>query len=385
MPKTKLSPQYFCQLGSFSDISWAELQSVSEEPPTRFNQQVASISQSIQPEQFLQTTGGLIKIWQALEPINPNISEQDLHLLLAKKLIELGLNQGRKLEFFVAQVGQTQNSRVDLLQVKQELEKQGQPARFRTGPRTGLSAALLTHRTILELAILCPDELTDSWWLAQTVAVQNIDRWQVKDRGRPFAEHRRGLTPPKLARILVNLAKPELKPGQVIYDPFCGGGTILMEAIDLGFAGLGSDLDDSAVMGTIKNLDWFCTKFYYQSAEYEIFQSEVTKAKLPYPTQAIVTEPFLGKPKPKPGEIKNIIKGLLKMYIGALKHWSTLLPAGAPLVIIMPRFGSKPHLSLYHHLIDKLPQLGYTSRLEPLLYARKDAVVQREIVKLIKQ
>lgn len=71
------------------------------------------------------------------------------------------------------------------------------------------------------------------------------------------------------------------------------------------------------------------------------------------------------------------------MYLGAFKHWRTILAPGAKVVIIFPRAlaagtGMKQDVTL-DALIDKLKALGYTPLLEPVLYHRPLAVIGREI------
>jgi tRNA (guanine10-N2)-dimethyltransferase len=60
--------------------------------------------------------------------------------------------------------------------------------------------------------------------------------------------------PPRLARILVNLLS--LPSGKKVLDPFCGTGTILMEALTLGMSVSGVDSNLERIGGTKKNLYW---------------------------------------------------------------------------------------------------------------------------------
>jgi tRNA (guanine10-N2)-dimethyltransferase len=58
---------------------------------------------------------------------------------------------------------------------------------------------------------------------------------------------------PRLARALVNIS--QVQPGEILYDPFCGTGGILLEASLAGAGILGSDFDPSMVAGCRENLD----------------------------------------------------------------------------------------------------------------------------------
>ncbi len=58
--------------------------------------------------------------------------------------------------------------------------------------------------------------------------------------------------PPKLARCMVNLAKP--KTGDLVLDPFCGTASMLVEAGLMGCRTVGLDVKRSMVEGGLRNL-----------------------------------------------------------------------------------------------------------------------------------
>jgi len=59
----------------------------------------------------------------------------------------------------------------------------------------------------------------------------------------------------KLARCMVNLAKPRV--GDLVFDPFCGTGGMLIEASLIGCRVLGSDIKRRMTKGTFLNLAYF--------------------------------------------------------------------------------------------------------------------------------
>lgn len=61
-----------------------------------------------------------------------------------------------------------------------------------------------------------------------------------------------GVMMPRLARTLVNIAG--VQQGDIVLDPFCGTGGILIEAHLLGASTIGSDFDSQMVMGTRQNI-----------------------------------------------------------------------------------------------------------------------------------
>lgn len=69
---------------------------------------------------------------------------------------------------------------------------------------------------------------------------------------RPFT-HPSNLTP-KLAICMLNLAR--VREGQIVLDPFCGVGSILIECHFIGGRPIGIDIDQKMVRGTMRNLRW---------------------------------------------------------------------------------------------------------------------------------
>jgi len=92
--------------------------------------------------------------------------------------------------------------------------------------------------------------------------------------------------PPKLARCMVNLARP--KPGQLLLDPFSGIGGILIEAGLLGCRVVGCDIKPEMVKGCLRNLEFFGIS--------PIGVARADARNLPFsPVNCIVTDPPYGK------------------------------------------------------------------------------------------
>jgi len=85
-------------------------------------------------------------------------------------------------------------------------------------------------------------------------------------QAKPFVERRPRKKPffhpsamqAKLARCMINLAKP--KAGETVLDPFCGTGTMLIEAKLIGCQAIGLDIQRRMVKGTIRNMEHFNVK-----------------------------------------------------------------------------------------------------------------------------
>jgi tRNA (guanine10-N2)-dimethyltransferase len=108
--------------------------------------------------------------------------------------------------------------------------------------------------------------------------------YNLKPHKRPFFYP--GSMSPKLARCMVNLTG--VKENDLVLDPFCGTGGILIEAGIMGARVVGADIDDRMVEGTIKNLDYCGVK------NYEVFQADAREIKLPYKVDAVATDPPYG-------------------------------------------------------------------------------------------
>ncbi|MFH1328526.1 MAG: DNA methyltransferase [Candidatus Bathyarchaeota archaeon] len=91
---------------------------------------------------------------------------------------------------------------------------------------------------------------------------------------------------PKLARCMVNLSRA--KEGKVVFDPFCGTGTILIEAELMGFETVGCDLMKKMIKGSRLNLN------HYNLRKYHLMVSDALN--LPFNRMDVmVTDPPYGR------------------------------------------------------------------------------------------
>jgi tRNA (guanine10-N2)-dimethyltransferase len=159
------------------------------------------------------------------------------------------------------------------------------------------------------------------------VNVGNIDRKSFEARvpqNRPF------FSPvslhPKFARALVNLAR--LRAGDLLLDPFCGTGGIMIEAGLIGMEIVGCDLDQDMVNGSQDNLEWAGL------SNFSIFQSDVGELEKvvqePGQVDAIVTEPPYGRAASTGGE------SLQELFERSFSSFHTILPKGKYLIISIP-------------------------------------------------
>jgi len=103
------------------------------------------------------------------------------------------------------------------------------------------------------LAILSPRRVT-------LVLVTNVREKGTIARRRPRKRpyFHPSTMPPKLARCMVNLARP--RAGQILLDPFCGIGGHLIEAGLIGCRAVGVDVKRRMILGASRNLAHFGVK-----------------------------------------------------------------------------------------------------------------------------
>lgn len=206
--------------------------------------------------------------------------------------------------------------------------------------------------------------------------------WYKRDRLKPFADGKKGMLPPKIARIMVNLATGKnLKSGQILLDPFCGSGNILMEASLLKLQLIGADIDNDQLEGTRKNLNWLGAK------DFKLLKLDATQISKNIDTKInyIVTEPFMGKPNLRPDKIKYVTKGLHKLYLGSLKNWLKTLTPGGTVCMVLPIFDDGKKTFELSKVIDDKSLVGYNIQTRGLIYSKAQSRLKREIVVLKKK
>jgi len=223
------------------------------------------------------------------------------------------------------------------------------------------------------------------------VAVQDADSWSGRDFGRPRRNAKQGMLPPKLARMMLNLSGIDLEKATV-FDPFCGSGTILMEAAMLEVKSMiGSDINAEATDDTKINLEWLAA----QGVRVPPFKLFPNSAQTVAPNiesgsvDAIVTETYLGRPR-KGTETRREVEDAMSYVANLYKEaFSALLPTlkpGATLIIAAPVHSFEDtDISFDARVI--LEPLGYAHSplpYEPILYRHADQMVGRRIWRFTK-
>jgi tRNA (guanine10-N2)-dimethyltransferase len=319
---------------------------------------------------MIRRLGGTVRIGEPLEesPVFPAGAE-DLAGVLVPHLVSASRERGSKINFGISLYPDRGTPRVDLKRVagiaKERLAEAGVSARYVLPLRgTDLSAAQTTENRLdtdgIEFLVTGTGE---GLLLARTRAVQAVTEEAGRDMQKPDRRLREGLLPPKIARIMVNLAR---RPGTSnLLDPFCGSGVVLMEAALLGLRPVGSDRSDSAVSSARKNLEWLLEREARPEARgSQVFQADVQDLSThlpPLSMDAAATEPYLGPPLRGPlpdDKAESLSRELRDLYLRALAEIRIVLRPGGRCVLVTPVFRTRSGLRAVDVRKD-LPLIGF--------------------------
>lgn len=145
--------------------------------------------------------------------------------------------------------------------------------------------------------------------------------------------------PPRLARIMVNLT--EVRKGNFL-DPFCGIGTVVQELVLQGLSPYGSDRDPERIKDAKKNLVWLREGFRLKnSAHFEVCDARKLNKCFRQRFDAIVTEPYLGKPlrrNPSRGEAIKLANELDRLYFSVFESFGKVLKRNGRVVFVFPAY-----------------------------------------------
>jgi hypothetical protein len=217
-------------------------------------------------------------------------------------------------------------------------------------PNTALWPGTIARHNLLKppnaeiLAALMETKL----YLAKTIAVYDSELQRYRDESRPYVSAEIS-TSPKLCRTLLTLAGA--RSGDTILDPFCGTGTLLMEAAILGMRCIGIDIDGDVVEGARSNLKWLGRDFG-ERLDFKLIRGDARDiANLVEQTvDAVAFEPELGPvhvQKPDEAMGKEVLVSLTELYRDALIGVDSCLRRRGKVAMTIPTINTtKGKLSL---------------------------------------
>ncbi len=341
---------YFFEAGTFPDLSYVELLCVLEsfnipkESVEKFTEKVFLVKHEritdILFENISKRLGGFIRSGLIVDDIDSFFSDfQNSSKKVVFGISILG-NCSRNDSFFLKKLGR---------EIKNGFKELNINSRFVPTVRNSysLSTAQILKNGVLEKGfelVILKNQSKEIY--ARTLYIQDLEGFVTRDIERPKSDTKMGVLPPKLARMMVNFTA--LRDG-VVWDPFCGSGTILMEAGMLGFNLLGSDISDLAVDATAENIVWLNRDGEIDGVLYETFRMDITRAesdilkKLKHTNiSAIVCEPFMGPPQrnivsqERAEELLNGVKNLYTHLFNLIDK--RLEKRGIKVVIVVPAY-----------------------------------------------
>jgi tRNA G10 N-methylase Trm11 len=394
--------QYFFILGRNPKLSLAELFAVFERDNVQHtlianNKEFAifDIKQKINAKELINKLGGTIKIGEILTDTTADLLAQTIQQLLpvTDKKIIFGIND---------YTGKTKPINLSK-QIKKETD---QSIRF-VFPQAGAKylSSVATEKNKLLTATGAEFNLflsnkgffaraqNDSQpqsatiLVGKTSAVQPFETFSKFDYGRPGRDAESGMLPPKVATMMLNLSQANID--DELLDPFCGSGTILQQAFLLGFKNItGTDLSAKAIEDSQQNIAWLEQQTSQKSRinVQQLDARQLTQEIAPKSINAIVTEPFLGKPiwgNEQIAEIKKQVRELEAFYIGVLKQLNAVLKNNGTIIIIIPSFIIKNQI--FNIDISKLIAKTDLTLTDKWQYSRPGQHVIRNIYKLTKE
>jgi tRNA (guanine10-N2)-dimethyltransferase len=404
--------KYFFILGNNPSLSAAEIKTVlsSESEASLLGGNILVLENpATDAKSLIRRLGGTIKIGtiaaKANRHRNGEIKEKILEIL-KKDLAEK--NSGGKYCFGFSFYGKSGLPVFPIgLEIKKILKQKGFGCRLVTSREKILSSVVVEQNNLVgrgrEIVLI---EDGETIHLGQTEAVQDFKNLSFRDYGRPERDDASGMIPPKLAQIMLNLSGKipfHCRCGSgadnlscpTILDPFCGSGTILMEAALMGVKEIiGSDISEKAITDSKNNIAWIQKKFQIQNSKFQILESsatEISQKIKPNCVDAIVTEPYLGPQRGGFDPLKNKLE-LEKLYSSVLREFKKILKPDGRIVIIFPvrAEGQRPDFHFLSPTLEgwqtinplpaELQEKLHTTRRGTIVYGRPGQRVWREIV-----
>jgi tRNA G10 N-methylase Trm11 len=391
--------QYAFILGNTPALSIAEILSVFKDSMIKEAHKeflLIETEEMRDPQSVLDRLGGTIKIYAIHSSPTPI---EDILLLY----------QGTgKLSFAMNLYGSSDKKyqKEVILTAKHFLKNRGLSCRFVNKDFKNTTSVQSFHEHLtskgIEIGIFAGK---DKDYVGKLIATQNIEEYSRRDFNKPGRNMKVGLMPPKLAQMMINLTG--LARGKSIYDPFCGTGGLLLEALIMEYKIFGSDINAEALEQAKRNIEWVCKYINLRPTFLNniFIQDAIHFDRASFPFDAIVTENYLGPVLSDAihiEELENIESHLNHIYLPFFEKLYKRISMEIPVVICFPVFYIQGKAYPVTKTLAKVQELGYTaSALLPkrvqeeanifatdrnsIIYHREDQLVGREIFRFFKK
>ncbi|MGB0756861.1 MAG: TRM11 family SAM-dependent methyltransferase [Patescibacteria group bacterium] len=401
--------QYFFIFGNTPALSFAELQGYFQRTDTKYQvewyekdfvivETIKEISQDV-----MNQLGGVVKFGKVVKEvkrINDIKSEyfvEEIHHEYTKGKYHFGFSvypRDKNASYELRGIG---------LDIKKHLKELKIQSRLVMSRQENLSSVVVQKNKLVselgwEIVIL---KKHHTYCIGRTIAVQPFEAFGERDFGRPGRDDKSGMLPPKVAMSMINLAAKPLD--KIILDPFCGSGTVLQEALLLGYSTVhGSDASTKAIKDSKENIKWLADKHDVDIKGVHITEQDASKPRdKKIEVDAVVTEPFLGPPasgRRTKQEVDKIVNDLRPLYQKSLENLVDMLKENGRIVMIFPvlffgkskRFMSDEinfpkSLSVVSLCDSQQSRVFWLTRRGGVIYMRPGQAVGREIIVLEKK
>jgi tRNA G10 N-methylase Trm11 len=216
-------------------------------------------------------------------------------------------------------------------------QKKANLVRPRSGPE--LRSARVVSRSAMDFVAF---RLGAALQWGVTVYVPEVEGFKERSGERPYVTSGISLSS-RLARLLVNISG--VSKGQLLLDPFCGSGTILVEALLRGADCIGIDRNHGTVERAKENIAWSLSRgapLGQRRPSYSVVVGDATDLRRSLRGQtvdAIVSEPILLPRLSSPPDLdkaKRLIRHASRIYSEALHEMSGVLRRGGRIVLVTP-------------------------------------------------
>lgn len=386
--------KYFFILGRNPQLSLAELMSyfekenvVFQSSSVRENAILIETEQKLNLDKMIKELGGTIAIGEA----SVTGRKQDITNFIDKNEIYYG--EELKFTYSVMDFADEETFDEILQMIKDKFKEERLKAFYRStmgildiqekGYTSGTPSKIKSKDVVYFLL-----KGTD-YCFGELKAVFDSKETEKRDIEKPMRREELAISP-RLAKILINLA--QLKKGDTMIDPFCGIGTVVMEAMVQDINAIGIDTDFPAIKGAEKNINWLKSK-YKINANYELINDDSRKRRVRF-ADGIATEPSLGellKITPTEEKARQMIENFENLMIDVLNNLKTALKPGqkiaftAPLIRTHSRKMGCNTNRICNNTNMKLSTIKTIKNISfPIAEMRKDSIVGREFYVLVR-